>query len=151
MQASWTSKHGKRYKHTRSLKEWWDTILIPRKVISKKEALPKAHRGLIVIKESMGKMRQCEMGMRLINIYSKYVQQEICNCFDGFITCLSGNNRTSRQNAKKDTDALCTMMNKLDLIYTNTAPNNCRSCIYFKYIWDILHVHRSKWKYEACS
>lgn len=65
----------------------------------------------------------------------------------GFNTSLSGNN--SRQDTKVDTDALCTMINKLDLIYMNTAPNNCRICIFFKYY--MRHVTYTYVKMKMCG
>ena len=46
---------------------------------------------------------------------------------------LSGNKRISRQKDKKGYKAFCTMINKLDLIYMNTASYNCRICMLFKY------------------
>lgn len=54
----------------------------------------------------------------------------------GFNIPLSGNNRIGRQNAKKDSEAFCTVMNKLDLIYMNTAKqlqNLHTFQIYMKY------------------
>lgn len=116
---------------------------------------------LMVVKESIAKMWQCEMCIHLINIYSKYVQHKLIEIKEetkkstialiDFNTPLSGNNRTSRQNAKEDTDTSGNVINKLDLICMNTAASNCRICIFFKYIGDILHVRTSKWKCAARS
>lgn len=61
----------------------------------------------------------------------------------GYSTPLSGNNRISRQNAKKDSEAFRTVINKLDLIYMNAAPTTAEFA-YFSNIYEIFYIYMSK-------
>lgn len=49
----------------------------------------------------------------------------------------------SRQNAKKDSEAFCTVINKLDLIYMNTAPTTAEFA-YSSNIYEIFYIYMSK-------